>query len=94
MLGPGRGNAGVKPLSAQVGLAGLGVTRLGAKPFGAQVGFASITFGVDAGMTKALERKTIKNTVHQNGTETEQVNPCTPDLMPTLPCKKKTEKCT
>ena len=94
MLGPGRGNAGVKPLSAQVGLAGLKVTRLGAKPFSAQVGLASIMFGVDAGMTKALERKTIKNTVHQNGTETEQVNPCMPDLMPAPPCRKTSEKCT
>ena len=90
MPGPGRGNAGV--LSAQVGLAGLGVTRLGAKPFSAQVGFASITFGVDAGMIKAPERKTIKNTLHQNGTGNEQVNPCTPDLMPTPPCRKASEK--
>ena len=61
-----------------MGLAGLQVTRLGAKPFSAQVGFAAIAFGVDEGMIKAPERKTIKNTVHQNGTENEQVNPCTP----------------
>ena len=66
--------------------------QAGAKPFSAQVGFASITFGVDAGMIKAPERKTIKNTLHQNGTG--QVNPCTPDLMPMPPCRKTSEKCT